>query len=261
MGEIWLCFNIEIWRWFNVLIWRFFFSTLCLDVERTLKKGCFPTLKSKMLFQCCKIVVQRRNLKSTLKQRWKTLCASRVRIPEQSDCWWDVFKRITQSCHIFIYNFNMGQYGVFDCSKLCPISWQLFFLQKWFWYITLILIVKKVNSGLSRRLMWLLIILCHSNIYIYFNYTPLNRHRSVQAFLSSELPDTGDEYWIGYTHVNGHPPSWSSGADVGFTNIEAKGNYHTYSTYWIGYTHVDVQSPSWSSGADVGFTYIEAKGN
>ena len=60
--------------------------------------------------------------------------------------------------------------------------------------------------------------------YIYLNYTPLNRHRSVQAFLSSELPDTGDEYWIGYTHVDGQPPSWSSGADVGFTYIEAKGN-------------------------------------
>ena len=30
--------------------------------------------------------------------------------------------------------------------------------------------------------------------------------------------------------------------------------------YWIGYTNVDGQPPSWSSGADVGFTYIEAKG-
>ena len=69
-------------------------------------------------------------------------------------------------------------------------------------------------------------------------------------------------YWIGYTHVDGQPPSWSSGADVGFTYIEAKGRkcYNTGDEYWIGYTHVDGQPPSWSSGADVGFTYIEAKG-
>ena len=69
--EIWRCFNVEIWRCFNVeydVVLTL--KLLRLDFEMTLKMCCFSDVESITLFQRWKLVAQRRDLKSTLKQRW-----------------------------------------------------------------------------------------------------------------------------------------------------------------------------------------------
>ena len=93
--EIWCCFNVEIWRWNHVEIWRWnnveiwhcFNAEIlrfnieiwqCFSIEircwNNVENGLFfPTLKS-ITYQRWKLVVQRRNLKSTLKQRWNNVC-------------------------------------------------------------------------------------------------------------------------------------------------------------------------------------------